>query len=145
MASRWISATKPHASLQLSIPSKGPLWLFSLIHFSGVFMVWLKVHHPAEFYTGIINNRPMGFYSVHSLIHDAKRRGVKIRPVSCVHSGELTEVTGDREIRLGLQRIKGLRRETAASSPASAPAAAPATHRPRTSGGWLAVSIASGP
>ena len=73
---------------------------------------WLKVHHPAEFYTGLINNQPMGFYSVHSLLHDARRHGVKARPVSCVHSGELTEVIDDHSIRLGLTRLKGMARET---------------------------------
>ena len=82
---------------------------FALIAYTSC---WLKVHRTAEFYTGLINNQPMGFYSVHSLLQDAKRHGLKIRPVSCMLSAALTEVTGDREIRLGLQRIKGLRKET---------------------------------
>ncbi len=69
---------------------------------------WLKVHHPAAFYTGLLNNQPMGFYSAHSLIHDAKRRGLHILPVSCVHSSRETEVIDDRTLRLGLHRIKGL-------------------------------------
>jgi error-prone DNA polymerase len=69
---------------------------------------WLKVHHPAEFYAGLINNQPMGFYSVNTLIQDAKRHGIRIKPVSCLWSGELTEVEDDATLRLGLNRIKGL-------------------------------------
>jgi error-prone DNA polymerase len=82
---------------------------FGLIAYSSC---WLKVHHPAEFYTGLINNQPMGFYSVHTLIQDAKRHGLQIRPVSVVASGTATEVVSDREIRLGLHRIKGMTRDT---------------------------------
>ena len=69
---------------------------------------WFKVHHPAAFYTGLLNNQPMGFYSAHSLIQDAKRHGVKIRPVSCVHSSIATDVAGDGAIRLGLHRLRGV-------------------------------------
>jgi error-prone DNA polymerase len=74
---------------------------------------WLKVHHPAEFYTGLINNQPMGFYSVNTLIQDAKRRGIRMLPVSCVWSAEGTEVLDDATLRLGLLRLKGLGKATA--------------------------------
>ena len=73
---------------------------------------WLKVHHPAAFYTGIINNQPMGFYSTHSLIQDAKRHGIRVLPVSCVHSGIESDVPADKTIRLGLHRLKGVAEET---------------------------------
>ena len=78
---------------------------FALIAYASC---WLKVHHPAEFYAGLINNQPMGFYSVNTLIQDAKRHGIRIKPVSCLWSGELTEVEDDTTLRLGLDRIKGL-------------------------------------
>ena len=70
---------------------------------------WLKVHHPAEFYCGLINNQPMGFYSVHTLMQDAKHHGIRIRPVSCAHSADQTDVEDDKTIRLGLHRLKGVR------------------------------------
>jgi len=70
---------------------------------------WLKVHCPAEFYCGLINNQPMGFYSTHTLIQDAKHHGLRVRPVSCVHSEDATDVEDDRVIRLGLHRLKGVR------------------------------------
>jgi len=69
---------------------------------------WLKVHHPAAFYTGLLNNQPMGFYSAHSLIQDAKHHGIHVSPVSCVHSLAVTDVVDDRTIRLGLHRLRGL-------------------------------------
>jgi error-prone DNA polymerase len=69
---------------------------------------WLKVHHPAEFYVSLINHQPMGFYSVHTLLEDAKRRGIRIRPVCCLSSEVNTTVQDDRTIRLGLHRLKGL-------------------------------------
>jgi error-prone DNA polymerase len=78
---------------------------FALIAYASC---WLKVHHPAEFYAGLINHQPMGFYSVNTLIQDAKRHGIRIKPVSCLWSGERTMVEDDTTLRLGLDRIKGL-------------------------------------
>jgi len=78
---------------------------FALIAYASC---WLKVHRPAEFYAGLINNQPMGFYSVSSLLEDAKRHGVRARPVSVLHSDYETTVIDDRHLRLGLHRLKGL-------------------------------------
>lgn len=82
---------------------------FALIAYASC---WLKIHHPAEFYCGLINNQPMGFYSVNTLIQDAKRHGVRTRPVSVVHSLQETTVIDDSSLRLGLHRLKGLRFST---------------------------------
>jgi error-prone DNA polymerase len=84
---------------------------FALIAYASCY---LKVHHPAEFYTGLLNNQPMGFYSPNSLIQDGKRRGVRFLPVSVVHSDDRTSVVADNLVRLGLLRLKGLARDTAA-------------------------------
>ncbi|MCU0780164.1 MAG: DNA polymerase III subunit alpha, partial [Akkermansiaceae bacterium] len=43
---------------------------FALIAYASC---WLKAHRPAEFYTGLINCQPMGFYSVNTLLQDARR------------------------------------------------------------------------
>ncbi|TAE86371.1 MAG: DNA polymerase III subunit alpha [Verrucomicrobia bacterium] len=69
---------------------------------------WFKVHHPAAFYTGLINHQPMGFYSAHSLIQDAKRHGIRVLPVCCLSSGVGTRVVDAGTIRLGLDRVSGL-------------------------------------
>ena len=76
------------------------------------FSCWLKVNHAAEFYAGLINNQPMGFYSVNTLLQDAKHHGLRILPVCCVHSDLLTKVIDDQTIRLGLNRIKNLGKQT---------------------------------
>jgi error-prone DNA polymerase len=78
---------------------------FALIAYASC---WLKVHHPAEFYAGLMNHQPMGFYSVNTLIQDAKRHGVRIKPVSCLSSGIQTQVDDDNSLRLGMNRLKGI-------------------------------------
>lgn len=39
---------------------------------------WLKAHHPAAFYAGLLGAQPMGFYSPQSLMNDARRHGLTI-------------------------------------------------------------------
>jgi len=41
---------------------------------------WLKYHWPAEFFAGVLNAQPMGFYSPNSLIQDAIHHGVLVEP-----------------------------------------------------------------
>ena len=63
---------------------------------------WLKVHHPAAFYAGLLAAQPMGFYSPQSLVADARRHGVTVlRPdvnASGVTAGveRLPRTSGDR-------------------------------------------------
>jgi error-prone DNA polymerase len=40
---------------------------------------WIKLHYPAAFCAALINAQPMGFYSPHSLVQDARRHGVEVR------------------------------------------------------------------
>jgi error-prone DNA polymerase len=70
---------------------------------------WLKVHRPAPFYAGLLNNQPMGFYSPASLVQDARRHGITVLPVCIQNSGLNCEVVDDRTLRLGLSTIRGLR------------------------------------
>ena len=44
---------------------------------------WFKRFHPAAFCAGLLNAQPMGFWSPHSLIQDARRHGVEVRTVDC--------------------------------------------------------------
>ena len=37
---------------------------------------WLKLHYPAAFCAALLRAQPMGFYSPHSLVQDARRHGV---------------------------------------------------------------------
>ena len=38
---------------------------------------WIKYHHPAEFACALLNSQPMGFYSPHTIVRDARRHGVE--------------------------------------------------------------------
>jgi error-prone DNA polymerase len=68
----------------------------------------MKVHRPAEFYTALLNNQPMGFYSSSTLVHDAKAHGMRIRPVCVRLSQWFCTVEDDATIRLGLCMTRGL-------------------------------------
>jgi error-prone DNA polymerase len=69
---------------------------------------WLKAHRAPEFFTSLLNNQPMGFYSSATLIMDGRRHGVRFRPV-CVQTSDWDckiEVQG--EIRLGFRVVNHL-------------------------------------
>ncbi|MCS4484274.1 error-prone DNA polymerase [Gleimia sp. 6138-11-ORH1] len=73
---------------------------------------WMKVHHRAEFYAALIASQPMGFYSVASLIADARRHNVKVHAVDVNSSQWLTKAENE-EVYLGLHLLKGLGKNTA--------------------------------
>ncbi len=68
---------------------------------------WLKYYYPLEFYLGLFNQQPMGFYTPETLKEDAKRHGVPILNPDVNLSGKLCTIEGD-SIRLGLSYVKGL-------------------------------------
>ncbi|MDH3217826.1 MAG: error-prone DNA polymerase, partial [Candidatus Krumholzibacteria bacterium] len=47
---------------------------------------WLKCHYPAIFTCALLNAQPMGFYAPSTLIDDAKRHGIRVRPVDVQQS-----------------------------------------------------------
>jgi len=74
---------------------------------------WLKCHHPAAFYVGLLNSQPMGFYSPSQLIQDARRHNILILPIDVNQSAwdhQLLSATDRHQppIRLGLRLVKGL-------------------------------------
>jgi error-prone DNA polymerase len=72
---------------------------------------YLKVHFPTAFYTALLNNQPMGFYSAATLVKDAQRRGVRFAPVDVQVSDWPCVIADDGVIRLGLRYVQGLRAE----------------------------------
>ena len=48
---------------------------------------WLRRHFAAEFLCALLNAQPMGFYPPATLVRDAQRRGVEIRPADANLSG----------------------------------------------------------
>jgi len=47
---------------------------------------WIKLHYPAAFCAALLNAQPMGFYSPHSLVQDARRHGVQVHTPDLNHS-----------------------------------------------------------
>ena len=39
---------------------------------------WLKYHYPLEFFVGLFNQQPMGFYNLETLKEDARRHGITV-------------------------------------------------------------------
>ena len=72
---------------------------------------YLKVHRGPEFYVSLINNQPMGFYTPATIVKDAQRHGLKIKPVCISHSDWRCTVIDDNTFRLGLCVVNGLRQE----------------------------------
>jgi error-prone DNA polymerase len=100
---------------------------FALIVYVSCF---LKRYYPAAFAAAVINSQPMGFYSVASLVRDAREHGVAVLPPDINHSGfdcSLEAVAegvpeGERPatwghggpcLRLGLAQIRGVSRDVA--------------------------------
>lgn len=56
---------------------------FSLLVYASAY---LKLYYAPEFYCAILNAQPMGFYSPGTLIRDALRHGVEVRPIDLAKS-----------------------------------------------------------
>ena len=57
---------------------------FALIAYASAY---LKAHHPTAFCLALLNAWPMGFYHPATLIKDAQRHGVEVRPIDVGRSG----------------------------------------------------------
>src|SRR6266487_3877477 len=68
---------------------------------------WLRHHHPREFLAALLNAQPMGFYPPASLVRDAQRRGVEVRPVDVNRSGAKCALE-DSAVRIGLEYVQSL-------------------------------------
>ena len=73
---------------------------------------YLRCHFPATFAAALLNAQPMGFYSVSTIVHDAQRHGVDIRPLDLCHSGwdctlePTPEAPVPFAVRMGLRFVK---------------------------------------
>jgi error-prone DNA polymerase len=77
---------------------------------------WIKVYHPAHFACALLNAQPMGFYSPSSIVKDAQRHRVEVRP-PCVLASTwdctlepAPPPARAPALRLGLRQIRGLSR-----------------------------------
>jgi error-prone DNA polymerase len=84
---------------------------FALIAYASAY---LKCHYLAAFTAAMLNNQPMGFYHPATLVKDAQRHGLRVRPIDVMRSEWICtlEKNGDDHVlRVGLRYVKGLREE----------------------------------
>ena len=84
---------------------------FALIAYA---TAWMKCHYPEVFACSLLNAQPMGFYSPATIVDDAKRHGVEVRPVDVQHSGWDCTLEPAAEgphrfaVRMGFRHVKGV-------------------------------------
>ena len=86
---------------------------FALISYAASY---LKCHYPEEFTCSLLNALPMGFYSAATIVDDAKRHKVSMRPIDVSSSDwdcVIEKDGGVFAVRMGLRFIKGLSRGVA--------------------------------
>ena len=75
---------------------------------------WIKLHEPAIFCAALVNSQPMGFWSPHTLVQDARRHGVVVRTpdINASRAGAWLEPdaqsTGGLAVRLGIGSVRGI-------------------------------------
>ena len=78
---------------------------------------YLRCHYLAEFTAALLDAQPMGFYSPATIVGDAQRHGLDVRPIDINASAwdSTLEATGKRHgadedlaVRMGLRWIRGL-------------------------------------
>jgi DNA-directed DNA polymerase III PolC len=72
---------------------------------------FLRANHPAEFFAAVLANGG-GFYAPFAYVAEAMRLGIRVRPPD-VNASEHRTTGNGREIRVGLQFVKGLSAESA--------------------------------
>ncbi len=106
---------------------------------------WLRRYYPAEFLCSLLNAQPMGFYPPASLVRDAQRRGVEVRPPHInVSAARCTVETGT--VRIGLGYIRSVGEAEAEGLAAEQPYAdvADLARRAATGKGALEALVSSG-
>jgi error-prone DNA polymerase len=70
---------------------------------------WIKYHEPAAFCAALLNAQPMGFWSPHTLVRDARRHGVVVRTPD-LNASLATATLEDQgaAVRLGLGSVRGV-------------------------------------
>jgi len=81
---------------------------------------WLRHHYPAEFLCALLNAQPMGFYPPASLVRDAQRRGVEVRPPH-VNVSEAKCSIEDGAVRIGFEYVASIGEDDARALAEAAP------------------------
>lgn len=88
---------------------------------------WIKYHEPAAFCAALLNAQPMGFYSPHTLVQDARRHGIRTLTPDvnesdwCATLVPCAESSGGLAVRLGLSSVRSVGDELAKAIAAGRP------------------------
>src|SRR5690606_39084413 len=74
---------------------------------------WMRKHYLPEFTCSLLNAQPMGFYSPATIVGDAQRHGLEIRPIDVTASDWECTLESARDdfgyaVRMGLRWLKGI-------------------------------------
>jgi error-prone DNA polymerase len=75
---------------------------------------WIKLYEPAIFCAALLNSQPMGFWSSHTLVRDARRHGVVVHTPDINASSDVATVIHDPNshgalaIRMGISSVRGI-------------------------------------
>jgi error-prone DNA polymerase len=86
---------------------------FALLAYASAY---LKCHYLPAFTAALLNNQPMGFYHPATIVKDAQRHGLKVRPIDVTCSDwpcKLEKNGSGLALRLGMRYVKGLREDVA--------------------------------
>jgi error-prone DNA polymerase len=86
---------------------------FALLAYASAY---LKCHYLAAFTAALLNNQPMGFYHPATIVKDAQRHGLKVRPIDVTCSDWACKLQNNGSgfaLRLGMRYVKGLREDVA--------------------------------
>src|SRR5690242_21315688 len=86
---------------------------FALLAYASAY---LKCHYLPAFTAALLNNEPMGFYHPATIVKDAQRHGLKVRPIDVTRSDWPCKLETNGQsfaLRLGMRYVKGLREEAA--------------------------------
>jgi len=87
---------------------------FALIAYASAF---LKVRYLAAFTAALLNNWPMGFYHPATIVKDAQRHGLRVRPVDVTRSQWNCSLEDDDQgrltLRMGLRYVRSLQQASA--------------------------------
>ena len=76
--------------------------------FTAYQMAWLRRYYPLEFFVGLFNEQPMGFWDLDTLKQDARRLGLRVAHPDVNRSELLCTAEGENTLRLGLTFVKGV-------------------------------------
>jgi len=91
---------------------------------------WIKHHYPAAFCASLLNAQPMGFYSPHTLVQDARRHGVTVHQpcINASRAGASLEGPADQPtMRLGISSVRHVGDDVAEAIVAERDASGPYT------------------